>query len=248
MKPRVGDTVRRILLWAAVVLLPAGCSSLDNIPLSDVPIPEAAPLRVAAEAHLPNPPPPRPDHPETSVSAAAARSVPSAAVPAPDGAREAAVAERVPGPPLLDQAPAQPAPAQTASLDSSTPKPRPGTRTVDLGEAVPVPPATALPPSHVMAFADEVDGTALAGDGTLYRSGLVERRNVVGGDGTIEPAKKPEPAPHPAARVDATPVSLNQITVSRIGIPEFNARTLIWVTIGFAALIGLFLSARQMNG
>jgi hypothetical protein len=92
-----------------------------------------------------------------------------------------------------------------------------------------------------MAFTEEAAGSALSGGGTLYRSGLVERRDVLGGEGTLEPARKPQPA------AAIAPVSFSQVTISRIEIPSFNARTWIWVTIGFAALIGLFISARQIS-
>jgi hypothetical protein len=98
-----------------------------------------------------------------------------------------------------------------------------------------------------MAFAEEASGSALTGDGALYRSGLVERRDVGRSTGTNEIEARPRPATATTPALDSTPVSLGEVTLSRIEIPSFNARTWIWVMIGFAALLGLFLSARQIS-
>jgi hypothetical protein len=220
----VGETVRRILLMVAV-LLPAGCSSLDSIPLSDVPIPEAAP-RMAAEAPLPMPPPVRPQPDESSA-------VPSEPVDAAASVAAAPLFEEPVPPPATDS--------------SSIPTPPPaGAAAKNTGEAIVSAVDTLLSPMPVMAFAEEASGGALTGDGALYRSGLVERRDVVGGEETLVPEARPETAA-PAAKLDLTPASIDEVVLSRIEIPSLNAQTWIWVTIGFAALLGLFISARQAS-
>jgi hypothetical protein len=221
----VGETVRRIVLMAAV-LLPAGCSSLDSIPLSDVPIPEAAP-RMAAETPAPAPPPARPQLPDKTSSSD------TPVAPAP-----VATAATGPVPPPLFEEPLkepakEPEPAGSTAQAASDVK--------GAGEAIASAVDTLLAPRSAMAFTEEAAGSGASGEETLYRSGLVERRDVLGGEGTLAPARKPQPA------AAIAPVSFSQVTISRIEIPSFNARTWIWVTIGFAALIGLFISARQIS-
>ncbi len=227
MEPTGGDTVRRILLMVAV-LLPAGCSSLDSIPLSDVPIPEAAP-RIAAEVPAPMPPPSRPQPDKSS-------SVPSAPAPVEATASLAA-------PPLYESAAVERA-TESGSTTVAAPA---GSGVKNAGEAIVSAVDTLLSPMPVMAFAEEASGSALAGDGALYRSGLVERREVGRSAGTIEPEAKPQPVEVTTPALDPTPVSFGEVTLSQFEIPSFDARTWIWVTIGFAALLGLFLSARQAN-
>jgi hypothetical protein len=236
-----GDTVRRIVLIAAL-LLPAGCSSLDSIPLSDVPIPEAAPRvaetpaapipetapriaetpapipeaapRIAAEPPAPMPPRARPQSPNAS-----------AAVPSAFAAVEPAASGSAP-----------PAFQEPAGGGPSSVK--------NAGHAIAAAVDTLLSPLPVMAFANEVHGNALIGDGALYRPGLVERRDVVG-ESTIKPQTPPPSVEVPT--IELTPVSFSDATLSRVEVPPLNARTFIWVMIGFAALLGLFLSARRTS-
>jgi hypothetical protein len=182
------------------------------------------------------PPPARPNF----VSMESALPVVAAAMPAEP---EIVPVVPKPGPPLFEDADAAPdAPAAASEPPQSAARPAP--RPVDMGEASPTPVETALAPAPVMAFSDDTPGSALSGEGTLYRSGLVERRDVVGGEGTLEPARKAPPAAE--ASVPRVPLPISEATLSRIEIPQLNMRTFIWVTIGFAALIGLFLSARQI--
>lgn len=149
------------------------------------------------------------------------------------------------GPPLFEDADSTES-VLAFSSDPPAPAAHSAPRPVDMGEAVPTPAGTTLAPAPVMAFSDDTPGSALSGNGTLYRSGLVERREVLGGEGTLEPVRK-APVPEAAASAPSvTPAPVSEATLSRIEIPQLNARTFIWLTIGFAALIGLFLSARQI--
>jgi hypothetical protein len=135
------------------------------------------------------------------------------------------------------------------------PEPPPEERSVaasavkEAGHAIVAAVDTLLSPMPVMAFAEEAAGDALMSDGAIYRSGLVERRDVGGTVRTMDPEARPQPgaAKQPAAEVPVTPASFGEVTLSRIEIPQFNARTFLWVMIGFAALLGIVLSARQIS-
>jgi hypothetical protein len=92
------------------------------------------------------------------------------------------------------------------------------------------------------ALAEEATGSALVGDGAVYRSGLVERWDVFGGEKIAAPHQ-----PAVDSETVVTPVSITEATISRMEVPSIGSRTWIWVMIGFAALLGLFLSARQTS-
>lgn len=95
--------------------------------------------------------------------------------------------------------------------------------------------------SPVLASAEEAaQGSALVGDGTLYRSGLVERRAV--GEA---PAFREELFDKEMPAVQLTPVSFSETTLSRFEVPQFGPRVLIWVMMAFAAMLGLVLSTRH---
>lgn len=208
----------RRIVCLAVLLLPAGCASLDSIPLSDVPIPEAAPRLASEPAPVPQPPPVRP------------QSLPHASTIDPS-------------PPVATVAPVTSVAVAAPVEDPAIPATRSNVRSA--GEAIFAAVDTLLSPMPVMAFANETQGSALAGDGTVYRSGLVERRDV-GSAKAMEP-EDGEPVPTDLPAIDLTPASFDDVTLSRIEIPRFNLMTLIWAMIGFAALLGLFISARQIR-
>ena len=253
----VGGSVRRAwhLQVLAACLLAAGCSSLDNIPLSDVPIPQPAPSRLASVSDADARNASCTACSETANRAAESRETPFVAEAVAQA--EPSNAPPSPAPPLFETAAAddvtraspETAPAPTETAVASLPD------HVLALEPAPAAPAAELP-EPIEAVADFPEAAPEAS----YKAGLIERRGssetsacsrdvfsleaCAAADALAEPALEPPPAAQ-TADVDFQPASFNGATVARVEISGLDVRTMLWVLIGLAALIGLFVSARQ---
>lgn len=231
----------------AAALSTAGCSAIETMPLAD----DAAVAGDTLAAGVPIPQPaPR------AALASSATQVPAASVAVPPDQTETskAVDEATPPKPV-----ARPATVSGALWPSTMPTNAVAVLKTGLAQISEIAIGTAnaaererLDPSLFEAsFGTDEPAPEAAPPAATIDDEAVERRDVKAVEGCVNdvfrscPRTAPEAAPSSASLSPAATRAVAGLQANEFSVPILDIRTVLWVLIGFAAMLGLFFSVRR---